>query len=83
MGLTAMRLEYDSEADAVYIWLREGAERAFGLDLDTLRYVDFGPDHAPVGVELLRVSLGVETVGLPARERLEVLLAQHDIRVLG
>lgn len=77
-----MRLEYDSEADAAYVWLREGAERAFGIDLDNRRYVDFGTDEVPVGIELLGVSLGVDTTGLPGRERVEVLLSQHDIRIL-
>ncbi|MBO0683082.1 MAG: DUF2283 domain-containing protein [Candidatus Dormibacteraeota bacterium] len=77
-----MRLEYDSEADAAYVWLREGAERAFGIDLDNRRYVDFSTDEVPVGIELLGVSLGVDTTGLPARERVEVLLSQHDIRIL-
>jgi len=77
-----MRLEYDSEADAAYIWLREDIERAFGLDLDSSRYVDFGADERPVGVELLHVSRGVDTASLPVRERIEVLLRRHHIRVL-
>jgi uncharacterized protein YuzE len=77
-----MRLEYDSEADAAYVWLREDTERAFGLDLDSSRYVDFGPDQRPIGVELLHVSRGVDTAGLPARERIEVTLRHHHIRVL-
>ena len=77
-----MRLEYDSEADAAYVWLREDAERAFGFDMDSSRYVDFGADQRPVGVELLHVSRGVDTAGLPVRERIEVLLRHHHIRVL-
>ena len=78
-----MRLEYDSEADAAYVWLREDIERAFGLDLDNSRYVDFGPDQRPIGVELLHVSRGVDTAGLPAREQVEVLLRRNQIRVLS
>jgi uncharacterized protein YuzE len=77
-----MRLEYDSEADAVYIWLREDMARAFGLDLDSSRYVDFGPDERAIGVELLHVSRGVDTAALPGREIIEVLLRRHHIRVL-
>jgi uncharacterized protein YuzE len=77
-----MRLEYDSEADAAYVWLREDVAREFGLDLDSSRYVDFGPDERPVGVELLHISRGVDTAGLPAREVVEVLLRRHHIRVL-
>ena len=78
-----MRLEYDSEADAAYVWLREDIERAFGLDLDSSRYVDFGPDQRPIGVELLHVSRGIDTAGLPAREQVEVLLRRNQIRVLS
>jgi uncharacterized protein YuzE len=77
-----MRLEYDSEADAAYIWLREDAERAFGLDLDGSRYVDFDATDRPIGVELLHVSRGVDTTGLPVREPIEALLQDHHIRTL-
>ena len=77
-----MRLEYDSEADAAYIWLRDDAERAFGLDLDGSRYVDFDTADRPIGVELLHVSRGVDTTGLPVRERIEALLQRHHIRML-
>jgi uncharacterized protein YuzE len=77
-----MRLEYDSEADAAYVWLREDAGRAFGLDLDSSRYVDFDPTDRPIGVELLHVSRGVDTTGLPVREHIEALLQRHHIRVL-
>jgi uncharacterized protein YuzE len=78
-----MRLEYDSEADAAYVWLREDIERAFGLDLDNSRYVDFGPDERPIGVELLHVTRGVDTTGLPSRDQVEVLLRRNHIRVLS
>ena len=78
-----MRIEYDSEADAAYVWLREDGERAFGLDLDSTRYVDFGPDQRAIGVELLHVSRGVDTTGLPAREQVELLLRRAQIRVLS
>jgi uncharacterized protein YuzE len=76
-----MWLEYDSEADAAYIWLREDMGRAFGLDLDSSRYVDFGADQRPIGIELLHVSRGVDATGLPAREQIEVLLRRHHIRL--
>ncbi len=78
-----MRLEHDQEADAVYVWLREGVRRAFGNRLDDARYIDFGEDNLPIGVELLGVSRGVETEDLPEREAIERLLGERHIKVFA
>ncbi len=75
-----MRLEYDPEADAVYIWLRE-LPYAFGEDLDHERRVDYAADMKPIGIELLDVSKGVNLDDLPQRHDVERLLEQHHIRV--
>jgi uncharacterized protein YuzE len=60
-----MRLEYDPEADAVYIYLREGVPFAFTHDVDDARNIDYGPDNLPIGVEFPGVSQGVDLTGLP------------------
>lgn len=46
-----MRVDYDREADAMYIWLRD-APYAFGLDLDHARHIDHGEDRQPIGLLL-------------------------------
>ncbi|GEM_PF-1197145 len=70
-----MRLTYDTEADAAYIYLRPmpatGVDHTVALDTD--RMVDYAGDE-PVGVELLNVSLGVNLDGLPRSVEVEDLL---------
>ena len=77
-----MRFEHDTEADALYIWLRE-LPIAFGVDLDHARHIDYAEDQKPVGVELLNVSKGVNLDDLPERARLVRLLTDHDIKVFA
>ncbi len=72
---------HDSEADAVYITLRE-AQYAYGDDLDCSRRVDFSADGKPVGIELLNVSQGVNVTDLPTRTAVERLLHQNNIAVI-
>lgn len=75
-----MRVEYDREADALYIWLRD-LPYAFGVDLDHARHVDYAEDRLPVGIELLNVTRGVNLEDLPERATIERLLMDRDIRV--
>jgi uncharacterized protein YuzE len=82
MGRRAMRFEPDREADAIYITLREGVRRVFGQNLDDNRYIDFGEDNQPLGIELLGVSKGVVTEDLPERAAVE-RLARHKIKVFA
>jgi uncharacterized protein YuzE len=74
-----MRLEYDPEAAAVYIYLREGVPFAFTHNIDDARNIDYGPDNLPIGVELLAVSHGVDLTDLPQRADLARLLAEAHL----
>ena len=76
-----MRLEYDPDVHAVYIYLRE-LPYAFGENLDDSRRVDFAADHKPIGIELLNVHLGVDLGYLPEQEAVTRLLQQHGIKIL-
>src|SRR5262245_37612437 len=64
----AMRVEYDQNADAVYVWLR-GLPYAHGKDLDKSRRVDYAADHRPIGIELLDVSAGSTCAAYPIPRR--------------
>ena len=75
-----MTYKYDSEADAIYIALRD-VPYAFGQDLDHARRIDYGADRQPIGVELLNVSKGVNLDDLPRRTEIERLLESHHIKV--
>jgi uncharacterized protein YuzE len=69
-----MHLDYDSEADALYITFREQTPgRVVTHEIDERRFVD-RDDLGHVGVEILDVSLGVDLTGLPRREEIAELL---------
>ncbi len=76
-----MKLEYDRAHDVMYIWLGPNVERAFEVKLDDSRHIDFGDDRQPIGIELLDVSMGVETAGLPERETIDRMLNRYGIKV--
>ena len=71
-------MTYDAEVDAAYVYFRD-AEWDHMEVLDDYRNVDYGQDGEPVGVELLYVSEGVNLEGLPHRDVIERLLAEHHI----
>ena len=75
-----MKLEYDRDADAIYIYL-SNASYAYGKDLDNERRIDYDINGKPRGVELLCVSEGVITDDLPNRAEIERLLEDKGIRV--
>jgi uncharacterized protein YuzE len=79
--MTPVKFEYDKKADAAYIWLRRGVKRAYGKSLDDRRYVDYGADDKPIGVELLGVSRGVETQDLPEQQVIERVLTKHHVKL--
>jgi uncharacterized protein YuzE len=78
-----MGFEHDKDTDTAYVRLREGVARAFGQQLDDCRYIDFGSDDKPIGIELLNVSKGVDTRDLPERRAVEQVLAEHNIKTFA
>lgn len=75
-----MKLEYDREADAIYIYLGD-QPYSYGKDLDKERRIDYTSDGTPIGVELLCVSTGVITDDLPNRAEIEQALEDKGIKV--
>lgn len=75
-----MRMKYDPEADAVYIYLNT-KPYAYGKDLDDQRRIDYATDNTPIGIELLCVSRGVDPDDLPEQERITQLLEEKHIKV--
>jgi len=69
-----MHLDYDSEADTLYVTFREETQgQVVTHAVDERRYVD-RDDLGDVGVEVLFVSRGVDLSGLPRREEIAALL---------
>lgn len=77
-----MDIEYDVKADAIYICL-DDRPVDHTQKLDDFRYVDYGRDGTPVGIELLCVSEGVITNDLPKRTQVESLLEKHHIKIFA
>jgi uncharacterized protein YuzE len=78
--LGEVRIDYDRDADAAYVWLRLGLQYAYGEDLDSSRRIDYGLDGQPIGVELLNVSQGVNLADLPERQEIARLLQEQAIQ---
>ncbi len=77
-----MKFKYDRVADAVYIKLSD-MPYAYGKDLDDLRRIDYDISGKPRGVELLRVSMGVNTDDLPNKAEIERALGDRGIKVFA
>jgi uncharacterized protein YuzE len=77
-----IKINYDKKADAIYIFLSK-TPYSYGKDLDDERRIDFDANDNPVGVELLCVSTGVLTDGLPKRNEIEKLLEEKGIKVFA
>ena len=76
-----LAIEYDREANAVYINLVDKT-CAYTKPLDDMRYVDYASDDTPVGIELLSVSEGVNLDDLPEQAQVVKLLEGKHIKAL-
>ena len=77
-----MKIRYDREADAVYIYLSDG-KYAYGEDLDNERRIDYSDNDIPIGVELLCVSKGVNPDDLPDQDKIIESLERSHIKVFA
>ena len=82
MTKDALEIEYDKQADAIYIHLSNNGV-AYTKQLDNLRYVDFSSDNKAVGIELLCVSNGVITDNLPRANEIIKLLQNKNVKVFA
>ena len=77
-----MRLEYDKQADAVYIYLND-APYAYGKELDDERRIDYSADGKPMGIELLCASEGINLDDLPERAEIAALLEGKHLKAFA
>lgn len=68
-----MHIDYDQEADAIYIQFREAQGQVVSHRLDRRRAVD-RDELGDVGVELLFVGSGLDLTGLPRRDEIAAAL---------
>jgi uncharacterized protein YuzE len=76
-----MKVDYDREADALYVWLRPDEPYAYGEDIDSDRRIDYGRDGVPIGVEILNASFGVDVRNLPESGTLSDILREQRFKV--
>lgn len=76
----ALTLQYDPDADALYIRLRD-LPYAFGEDIDHERRIDYAASGEPIGIEILCASHGVDTRGLPDEAAVSRLAEEHAFKV--
>lgn len=69
-----MRIEYDGEADVLFVHLTENPGHTRGKQVDERRVVHYDDADHPVAIELLFASQGVDVAGLPEGEALADLL---------
>ena len=81
-----MRLQHSPRADALYVEFSDKLV-AYTEDIsrgdEYTRGVDYDADGAPVGVEFLNVSRGVDLTDVPHAHEIGRLLREHQIRELA
>jgi uncharacterized protein YuzE len=74
-----MKVKYDRQADAMYIYL-SSKPYAYGKELDDERRIDYASDNTPIGVELLCTSKGVNLEGLPNADKIAEAIENKGIK---
>jgi uncharacterized protein YuzE len=69
-----VHLEYDPEADAIYVQFRKPVGKVETEFIDDARYVDYDEAENVIGVEILGVSQGIDLNGLPEADRIAEML---------
>jgi uncharacterized protein YuzE len=78
------RLEYDPEADALYIYLRDFDKVAYTKSwIDISRNIDYDANGEPLGVEFWNVHRGLDLDGVPERDTVLRLLEKHHFKVFA
>jgi len=75
-----MKIDHDTQADAMYIHL-SNKPYAYGRDLDDWRRIDYSADNLPIGIELLNVSEGINGSDLPNFGELANDIKSYGIQV--
>ncbi len=76
-----LKLEHDTEADALVIIVQTG-EFSYTKELDATRLLDYDSAGTLLEIEVLYPSLGVNMEGMPLAAEVAELLSRHGIKVL-
>ena len=74
-------IQYDSEADVLYVRLAPGGAVARTVELDVARLIDYSADGAVVGLEFLDASDGIDLTDVPFAHRAEQLIGESGLEL--
>jgi len=77
--MTDLQVEYDADADVLYVRLVPDATVARSHSLDDTRLIDYSEDGAVVGVEFIDASGGVELQDVPFARKVEQLIGDAGL----
>jgi uncharacterized protein YuzE len=77
MTSPSLSLEFDPQADAIYVWLATPGTPSHRTEtLDDGRVVDYDDRRSPIGVEFLAVTRGIDLADVPEADAIAALLAR-------
>jgi len=77
----SQQVEYDAEADVLYLRITPGETVARTVPLDDLRLIDYSADGAVVGLEFIDASEGIDLRDLPFARKAEQLLGDAGLNL--
>lgn len=77
--MAEVSVDYDREADVLYVRLAPNAKVAKTHPLDDMRLIDYSEDGAVVGIEFIDASEGVELGGVPFARKVEQLIGDAGL----
>ena len=82
--MAAIKVEFDSDVDAIFIGVHEG-QFAYGKELDDNRHVGFDTQGETLWVSILNASQGVDLDMLPQEQadQVSVELGKYNIRTFA
>ena len=77
----SQQVDYDAEADVLYLRITPGETVARTGPLDDLRLIDYSADGAVVGLEFIDASEGIDLRDLPFARKAEQLLGDAGLNL--
>ncbi len=77
----SQQVDYDAEADVLYLRFTPGETVARTVPLDDLRLIDYSADGAVVGLEFIDASEGIDLRDLPFARKAEQLLGDAGLNL--
>jgi len=73
-----MKIEYNPTTDSLYVTLTSNKVK-YSRQLDKDRRIDYAEDGTPTGINIINVSKGINTDGLPREDDLKELMEDSCI----